>query len=53
MRIKTLQEQERSVTSQKLTFVKLWDWFGIFRKSKMKGAHLIKISPLVQIGGEI
>ena len=28
-------------------------FFSIHRKNKMKNAQLLKISPLVQIGGEI
>ena len=41
------------MTSEKLKFVKIMGYVGIFRKSKMKNVHFLKISQLVQIGGEI
>ena len=40
------------MTSKKQNFVKIWDWLAYTGKQD-ENAQLLKLSPLVQIGGEI
>ena len=46
-----LDKKSDDVTKTK--FVKLWDWLAYPEKNKMKNVHLLKISLLVRISGEM
>ena len=41
------------MASKRTKFCEIMGLVSIYRKNKMKNAQLLKISPLVQIGGEI